>query len=152
AAEIVLHVGWLLIGARRVIVHHGDFALSEMKDAALARVPAVAGAVSMELDVLDRSQPGGALRESHTRGGKKCTPLHGLQQWLQPELDLPSRARSGDAAEGPGIQGGVRIAEIGAVQDIEELRPELKGGALADPCILEHREIESLIANSGEHV
>jgi hypothetical protein len=59
SSEIVLNIGWFLVCAGRVIVADGDLAVSEVEDAALARMPAVRRAVAVQLDVLDAAKRAG---------------------------------------------------------------------------------------------
>ena len=80
-----------------------------------------------------------------------------LEQELESELDLPvSASGRGDPAEtsrgisaGVGEDGGPRVAEIGPIQDVEELGSELDAGVFGHGHILQQGEVEVDLARAG---
>ena len=75
-----------------------------------------------------------------------------LEVELQGKLNQSWISGCGDTTKVDRANAAIGIAKIGVVENVEELRSELKDLVFTDPCAFHHREIEDDIARSVENV
>ncbi len=74
------------------------------------------------------------------------------EQQLQPKLNVARVAGGGDPAEGWGAEEVVRQIEVGVVEEVEGLGPELKSHALSQSGVLHQRHVHTLKSWSLQNI
>ena len=76
----------------------------------------------------------------------------GLEQQLQPKLNVPWVAGGGDAAEDRGAQKIVGQVEVWVIEEVEGLRTKLKIETFTQSSVLHQRNVQVLKAWAVENV